>query len=460
MENGDIRIRLRSLPSVDRLAGHPLLASLRSVPHQALVDEARRELDAARARASTGEPVPSLDVLAGTVLSRLERLLDPGLRPVINATGVILHTNLGRAPLSHDALDAIRSVASGYSNLEMDLPSGERGSRHGHVEELLCHLTGAQAAMVVNNNASAVLLALSALVKGKEVIISRGQAVEIGGGFRIPDVMRQSGARLVEVGATNRTYVTDYEAGIGPRTGALMRVHTSNFRVIGFSQEVSITDLGELARRLGLLLIDDLGSGCLLDTRRFGLSYEPTPQDSLASGASVACFSGDKLLGGPQAGIVVGEAKLIRLLKRHPLARAVRIDKLSLAALAATLLHYFKGEAIEKVPIWRMIAVGTDELETRARQWSDAIHFGQIIDGSSTIGGGSLPGETLPTRLLSLGRSRNRSAGSVTVLGRRLRNGHPAVVARIEKDALLLDPRTVLPEEDGALIEALTRALS
>ncbi len=459
MIDDDNRAALRSLPSVDRLVSHPLLASLAFLPHGVLVEEARRELETARSGAASGERVPSLDALADRIASKLQRLLEPNLRPVINATGVVLHTNLGRAPLSLDALDAMRLVAGGYSNLEMDLPSGERGSRHVHAEELLCRLTGAEDAMVVNNNAAAVLLTLSALARAKEVIVSRGQAVEIGGGFRIPDVMRQSGARLTEVGTTNRTYVADYEAAIGPRTGALMRVHTSNFRVVGFTQEVDITELGQLALRRDLPLIDDLGSGCFLDTRRFGLEYEPTPQDSLAAGTSVACFSGDKLLGGPQAGIIVGKAGLIRKLKRHPLARAVRIDKLSLAALVATLLHYLKGETTEKIPVWRMISAKADELEARAQAWAAACGAGVVVGGQSTIGGGSLPGETLPTRLLSLAPSGKRGASSVAVLAGRLRTGTPAIVARIEKDALLLDPRTVLPEQDKALIEALVRAL-
>ncbi|MDP2727170.1 MAG: L-seryl-tRNA(Sec) selenium transferase [Dehalococcoidia bacterium] len=461
MKDGEGKSALRALPSVDRVISQPRLAPFASLPHQVIVDQVRQELEAFRARAAAGEPLPSLEALVDRVSANLNSLLEISLRPVINATGVILHTNLGRAPLSHEALETTRQVAAGYSNLELDLPSGARGSRHTHPEQLLCRLTGAQAALVVNNNASAVLLALMALARGKEVIISRGQAVEIGGGFRIPDVMRQSGARLVEVGTTNRTYLSDYEEAIGPRTGALMRVHTSNFRVVGFTQEVELAELAALARRHALPLIDDLGSGCLLDTRQFGLGYEPTPQDSLAAGASLACFSGDKLLGGPQAGIIVGEADLVRRLKRHPLARAVRIDKLSLAALLATLLHYLKGEAVEKVPVWRMISADLGELAARAQRWAAAVPgMGRVVDGESTVGGGSLPGETLPTKLLSLAVSRGRGTSSVTSLARRLRTGHPPVVARIEKERLLLDPRTVLPEQDEALMEALATAIS
>lgn len=460
MKDVNEKTALRALPAVDRVVGHPLLAPFASLPHDLLVDQARRELELCRAMAAAGEPVPPLETVAQRAAAGLGRLVEPGLRPIINATGVVLHTNLGRAPLSEEALDAMRAVASGYSNLELDLASGERGSRHAHLEELLCRLTGAEAALAVNNNAAAVLLALTALARGKEIIISRGQAVEIGGGFRIPDVMRQSGARLVEVGTTNRTYLSDYEAAITPRTGAIMRVHTSNFRVIGFTQEVELAGLAGLARRHGLPLFDDLGSGCLLDTRQFGLGYEPTLQDSLAAGTSLACFSGDKLLGGPQAGIAVGEADLVRRLKRHPLARAVRIDKLSLAALQATLFHYLKGEAVEKVPVWRMISAGTEELEARARKWASALPGGgHIAHGESTIGGGSLPGETLPTRLLSLAAPGRGGPRSAAALARLLRSGRPPVLGRIEKGALLLDPRTVLPEQDEAFMEALARAL-
>lgn len=460
MKDDQTRNALRSLPSVDWVLHNPLLAPFGSLPHDLLVRTARDEIDRARATVEDGQPSPSPQDVATGVAAGLRRLMEPNLQPVINATGVILHTNLGRAPLSREALEAIRRVAAGYSNLELDLSSGERGSRYSHVEELLCRLTGAEGAMVVNNNASAVLLSLATLAPGKEVIVSRGQAVEIGGGFRVPDVMRQSGARLVDVGTTNRTYVADYAAAIGPRTGAILRVHTSNFRVVGFTQEVDIAELAELARSRGLPLIDDLGSGCLLDTRSFGLAYEPTPQESMAAGASLACFSGDKLLAGPQAGIIVGDAAIMRRLRRHPLARAIRIDKLSLAALTATLLHYVKGEAKEEVPVWRMIAASIEELSARANKWAAAFpSVGTVVDGQSTIGGGSLPGETLPTRLLSLSMAHAPGRQSVASLARRLRTGRPAVVTRIEKDSLLLDPRTVLPEQDEELLEALARAV-
>jgi L-seryl-tRNA(Ser) seleniumtransferase len=454
-------INLRNLPSVDRVISDPRLSAFSWLPHPLLVEVARLELEVLRQKAVAGAQVPSMASVLDGVEGRLKRLLQPSLRPLINATGVILHTNLGRAPLSQEAMEAIGLVAGGYSNLEFDLASGERGSRHVHLEELLCRLTGAEAALVVNNNASAVLLAVTALAKGREVVVSRGQAVEIGGGFRIPEVLRQSGARLVEVGTTNRTYIWDYERAIGPRTAALMRVHTSNFRVIGFTQAVELPELVELAHRYGLPVIDDLGSGALLDTRQFGLGYEPTPQDSMAVGADLACFSGDKLLGGPQAGILVGKAELVQRLRRHPLARALRSDKLTLAALTATLLHYLKGEALEKVPVWRMISTPLEELEARALRWAEALPASvQIVEGQSTIGGGSLPEETLPSRLLSISGMAQRGPRSLVALARRLRAGNPPVVARIERNALLLDPRTVLPEQDELLVAALARALA
>ena len=330
-----------------------------------LVTELAREtLADARAAIARGEPAPSpLESLR----CRLAALARPTLRAVINATGVILHTNLGRAPLSNDARAAIEAVTRGYANLEFELASGGRGSRHSHPEAILRRVTGAEAGFAVNNNAAAMLLVLSALCAGGEVIISRGQLVEIGGGFRIPDVLRQSGARLVEVGTTNRTYARDYAEAITPETAALLRVHTSNFRVIGFTAEPALGELAALARARGLLLLDDLGSGCLLDTTRFGLAPEPTVQTSLAAGVDVAMFSGDKLLGGPQAGVIVGRSALVERARRHPLARAVRLDKASIAALTATLAHYACGEALHAIPVWRMIALPYAETEARAR---------------------------------------------------------------------------------------------
>jgi len=347
--------------------------------------------------------------------------------------------------------------SSGYCNLEFDLDTGLRGSRQVHAEQVLCQLTSAEAALVVNNNASAVLLALTALAKRKEVIVSRGQAVEIGGGFRIPEVMRQSGAKLVEVGTTNCTYIEDYEQAISPRTVGLMRVHSSNFKLLGFAYSVTPEELVALGNRYQLPVFDDLGSGCLVDTTRFGLDPEPLVQQSIALGVGLAFFSGDKLLGGPQAGIIVGKKSLVDKLKRHPMARAVRIDKVRLAGLVATLIHYLKDEAVEKIPIWRMISSPLEEIEMRAELWAQALGgSAKVIEGESMIGGGSLPGGTLPTRLLALGRQGKKKGKDLAQeIAQRLRFQNPPIVGRVSGNLLLLDPRSVLPEEDESVLRAL-----
>ncbi|MCH7618110.1 MAG: L-seryl-tRNA(Sec) selenium transferase [Chloroflexi bacterium] len=442
----------RDLPSVDALLGDERVRALSAeYSGDTVIALVREELDATRDAIGRGQAAPALDALVEAIEKRARAALTPTLRPAINATGVIIHTNLGRAPLSDETIMAMTNIARGYSNLEFDLEKGARGSRHTHLEEQLRRLTGAQAAMAVNNNAAAVLLALTALASGREVIISRSQLVEIGGGFRIPDVMAQSGARLVEIGTTNRTYLRDYEAAIGDETGALMRVHASNFKVVGFTASVSIAELATLARERKVALIDDVGSGCLLDTTQFGLPPEPTPQASLEAGADIVLFSGDKLLGGPQAGLIVGTRAVIEKLKHHPLARALRMDKASIAGLAATLDHYLKDEALEKIPVWRMIAMPVDDIGTRAQGWADEIHAG-VIDGRSMIGGGSLPDEGLPTRLLAIPTDGGSAADA---LARRLRENDPPIIARIERDHVLLDPRTVDPGEDAAVIAAL-----
>ncbi len=450
----------RKLPSVDRLAADPRIAAqLGELPRERVVDLVRQELAVVRAAVAAGAPVPDPDSLVERVVRRGLGLLVLSLRPVVNATGVIIHTNLGRAPLSRAARAAIDQVARGYSNLEFDLETGERGHRHTHLEHLLCQVTGAEAGFAVNNNASAVLLGLTALAQGREVVVSRGQAVEIGGGFRIPDVLRQSGARLVEVGTTNRTYLRDYEGAMGPETAAILRVHRSNFRLIGFTAEPELGELAELARTRGVWLFDDLGSGCLIDTTRFGLLREPLVQESVAAGADLVFFSADKLLGGPQAGVIVGRREPVERLRRHPLARAVRIDKLCLAGLAATLIHYIKGEALTEVPVWWMISRPAEEVRSRAEAWAGRVAGlapVEVVPAESAVGGGSLPGETLPSFALAV-RPRD---GDVVGLARRLRLARPAVVGRVEADRLLLDPRTVLPEDEGALLEVLKGALS
>jgi L-seryl-tRNA(Ser) seleniumtransferase len=460
---------LRRLPGVDHLLQQPeLQALIGAYSHAAVVDAIRSTLDTARQSMREGGALPDESQIVRAVADAVAQTWQPTLAPVINASGVIIHTNLGRAPLSEQALAAVAAVAAGYSNLEYDLAAGARGSRHSHIESLLARLVGAEAGMVVNNNAAAVLLALSAIAKGKDVLVSRGQAVEIGGGFRIPDVMRQSGAKLVDVGTTNRTRLSDYADAIGERTAALLLVHSSNFRVVGFTESVEIAELSALAQQRGLPVLNDLGSGSLLDTSAYGLMHEPTVQESVAAGADLTCFSGDKLLGGPQAGLIVGKAELIAKLKRHPLARAVRIDKMTLAALQATLLHYLRGEAASHVPVWMMIARPLDSIERQAQEWADEIGDwpgvagASVVAGESTIGGGSLPGETLPTRLVALRLSAATGKGElpdVTRLSAALRRGAPAVIARIERNTLLLDPRTVLPGQERTLIEQMKRGV-
>ncbi|MGC8873346.1 MAG: L-seryl-tRNA(Sec) selenium transferase [Chloroflexia bacterium] len=450
---------LRALPAVDRvLQEMRALPEGQAYPHALAVEAIRLTLEEARGTIAAGGKAPSLQELCAQAMGRLREWLEPTLRPAINASGVILHTNLGRAPLSRSALEAVRRVGEGYCNLEYDLETGRRGSRHEHARSLLCRLTGAESAFVVNNNAAAVLLALSALACGREVIVSRGQAVEIGGGFRIPEVMRQSGAHLVEVGTTNRTYLRDYEAAITPQTAALLRVHRSNFALVGFVEDVPLPEMVSLARRHGLIVIDDLGSGALLDTARFGLAHEPTAVESVQAGADIVCFSGDKLLGGPQAGLIVGRAEWIARLERHPLARAVRIDKTALAALEATLLHYLRDEALREIPIWRMIAEPAAEVRRRARRWQRA--FAQaglqatVVPAETAVGGGSLPGQTLPTWAVEIAWD-----GPAEEAARRLREGQPPIVPRIEGDRLLLDPRTVLPEQERVLLREVVARL-
>ena len=449
----------RGLPSVNEVLDDERVRILvQAYSRDTVLDLVRSEMDEARETIRNGNSVPELDALVDAVEKWASSLERPFPTPVINATGVILHTNLGRAPLSDDALEAMRTASEGYGDLEFDLQSGRRGSRQGRVADLLCQLTGAEAALVVNNNASAVFLGLAAVATGKEVIVSRGEAVEIGGGFRIPNVLRQSGATLVEVGTTNKTYVRDYEAAITENTGAILSVHASNFRVVGFTDMPALGELTELGERTGVPVLHDLGSGCLLDTVQFGMAHEPMPQESIREGASLAFFSGDKLLGGPQAGIIVGSAGFVNVVAKHPLARAVRIDKGSLAALYATLLHYLRDEATSKVPIWRMISQSSDTLAGRAEAWRSAIGGPTSVQsGHSTVGGGSLPGETLPTTLLTIDAT--TVPGGANALAAALRRGAPPIVGRIESEQVLLDPRTVPPDLDDDLVGGVFQAL-
>ena len=449
----------RLLPSVERLLSDESIALLIEEHSRPIVIElVRQELDEARSGIKSGGAAPRQEEIIAAVSARAEALTLDWPQHVINATGVVLHTNLGRSPLSADAIRAMQRAAQGYSDLELDLLTGRRGSRQAHISSLVARATGAEAALVVNNNASAMMLGLAAIATGKEVIVSRGEAVEIGGGFRIPDVLAQSGATLVEVGTTNRTYARDYEAAITENTGALLAVHASNFRVMGFTHAPEIRELVEIGARRGVPVLHDLGSGCLLDSAQFGLMHEPMPQESVRAGVGLSFFSGDKLLGGPQAGIIAGKKALIDVVARHPLARAMRIDKLSMAALAATLEHYIRGEALDKIPIWRMIAMTADDVKARAKLWAEEIgEAASLVKTRSTIGGGSLPGETLPTWATAIDCE---SVGGAETVSKRLREAEPAVLGRIEDGRVLLDARTALPEEAKALPDAVKHAVA
>ncbi|MCC6299925.1 MAG: L-seryl-tRNA(Sec) selenium transferase [Anaerolineales bacterium] len=451
---------LRDLPSVDQLLKHAdsLIARF---GRPLTLDSLRLTLDETRARIKLalsrvegvdGETAsPSFDSILASAESHLAAWTRSSLVPVINATGVILHTNLGRAPLSESTIQAMTDAARDYSNLEFDLDTGKRGSRLIHAESVLQKLLGVESALVVNNNASAVLLALSALANKKRVVIPRSQLVEIGGGFRVPDVMKQSGAKLVEIGTTNKVRLADFKEALEEPTGLVMRAHRSNFKIVGFTEEPELAKIVELAHKSNVPVVDDLGSGALIDTAKYGLGHEPTVQESLAAGVDVVCFSGDKLLGGPQAGIIVGKKELIDRLKKHPLARAVRADKTSLAGVTATLMHYLKDEAEREIPTALMMSLTAEQVKVRAEAWRKEVGQGDVAESESTVGGGSLPEESMPTFVLSL---RLKSPDKFLA---KLREANPPVIARTENDAVLLDPRTVL--DDDSLLRVLKEAL-
>jgi L-seryl-tRNA(Ser) seleniumtransferase len=451
---------LRRLPSVDQLlrvlGDRAEVAGVARPRLAALVREAlQAEREAVRQHGR--EPAP-LETLAARVVEGVQRTGLFSLRAVINATGVVLHTNLGRALLSRLAIERVAAVAAAYSNLELDLGSKERGSRYSHVEALLRRLTGAEDTLVVNNNAAAVLLALETLARGREVIVSRGELIEIGGEFRIPDIMRRSGALLKEVGTTNRTHLRDYVEAIAPETALLLKVHTSNYRVVGFTAEVGSRELAELGRARGIPVMEDLGSGSLVDLRPWGFPYEPTVPEVVAAGVDLVSFSGDKLLGGPQAGIVVGRQPILARLKRNPLNRALRIDKLTIAALEATLTAYEAGAARESVPTLTLLTEPLGPVLARARRVlrglaPDVVDrlAAHVVEGRSQVGGGALPTVELPTAGLVLGTSDEAARW----LDAALRRSDPPVVGRLVDDRLFLDCRTVLPGQVGALVKAL-----
>jgi L-seryl-tRNA(Ser) seleniumtransferase len=443
---------LQTLPSVEQLLQTPRAADLMARYGRPLtLDAFRSTLDEVRTRLKLDPQAaaPENDWILSQAESRLSAWTAPTLQPVINATGVILHTNLGRAPLSKAAIAAMAQVSLGYSNLEFDLETGKRGSRLIHAEAVLKKLLGVEAAVVVNNNASAVLLVLSVLASKKRVIIARSQLVEIGGGFRVPDVMKQSGAKLVEVGTTNKVRLSDYTEALEEAGGLVMHAHRSNFKLVGFTEEPELNKIVEAAHEAGIPVVDDLGSGALLDTAKYGLAHEPTVQESLAAGVDVVCFSGDKLLGGPQAGIILGKADLMAKIKKHPLARALRADKTCLAGITATLLHYLKDEAEGEIPIWKMISQPLDQVKSRAEKWARELGTGSVVKSEATVGGGSLPGESFPSFVLSL------NVKSPDKFLRKLRQQNPPVIARTEADKILFDPRTVLPEQDHSLLSIL-----
>lgn len=450
----NLNAKLRALPGVDTLLNTDSAAALGDVYGREQVVLALRDaLDDARTAIREGADAPEGMAIIDRAAQLLYRRSAPTLRPVINATGVINHTNLGRAPLSDAALKAIQAVGGGYSTLEYDLEPGVRGKRDVHAERIVCDVTGAEAALVVNNNAAAVLLVLMAFAQGHGAVISRGQLVQIGGGFRVPDVMTQSGALLVEVGTTNRTTLADFATAVNDDTALFMVAHSSNFRMEGFTEQPDLAALAALAHQHDLLMVNDLGSGALLDTAAYGLAHEPTVQEALAAGCDLVCFSGDKLLGGTQAGIIVGRADLVAALKRHPFARAVRMDKLDLAGLVATLESYRRGAALEEIPIWRMISTPAADVKRRAQGWRRRIGAGRVIEGRSTVGGGSLPGETLPTYVLALDVAKPDAFAAAM-------RGEPLpIIARIQDGRVLLDPRTVFPAQEKALVDSIKHLL-
>ncbi|MCF8083162.1 MAG: L-seryl-tRNA(Sec) selenium transferase [Deltaproteobacteria bacterium] len=459
----------REIPGVDQLLATPLMErALTSHPRGLVLNAIHQVLEDIRGKIKSGaiagpEPELQLETVSESVSERLAALSKPSLREVVNATGVVVHTNLGRSILPETALNRLRAIGGGYSNLEYALDQGKRGSRYVHVEGILQELTGAESAMVVNNNAGAVLIAIETLARGREAVVSRGQLVEIGGSFRIPDVMRKSGARMIEVGTTNKTHPKDYEEVIGPETALLLKVHTSNFQVVGFTQEVPMEALADLGRRHGIPVMEDLGSGCLMDFARIGMIQEPTVQEVLAQGADLVTFSGDKLLGGPQAGIILGREGLMEAIRKNPLNRALRIDKLTLAALEETLrLYRDPASVMAHIPTLRMISQSYESLRKKANRLYARLkgirtdNFTvQRADGNSKVGGGALPLQELPTRLLCL-IPRKLSAQTIE---NRLRTHSPPVIARVEKDRVMLDVRTIQTQEFNTVADAI-RAVS
>ena len=452
---------LRQIPKVDDLLKMPVLeALLEQMPAQTVTRAVRQILDELRQDVLEGkiEELPQREALCNKIEVLARKTDAPSLRRVINGTGIILHTNLGRACLSEKAAQAACSVAGSYSTLEFNLATGGRGLRYTHVEELLCRLTGAESALVVNNNAAAVLLVLSALTQGGEVVVSRGELVEIGGSFRVPDIMEACGAVLKEVGTTNKTHLRDYDKAICDKTKALMKVHTSNYRIVGFSETPALADLVQLGHERDMLVIEDLGSGCLVDLNQFGIHDEPTVLDSLRAGVDVVSISGDKLLGGPQAGIILGKKKYMDVLKKHPLTRAMRVDKMTLAALEATLRSYEAGRATKEIPTIAMLAVSQEELKEKAEALCAGLHAAgcaaQVVATEGQVGGGSVPTQMLKSFAVAL----EPKTVSVDAMEEKLRLGEPAIIGRIHHDRYLLDVRTLKESDFEEIIHAAAEA--
>ena len=452
---------LRQIPKVDELLKMPALEALcNEVPSQTVTRVIRQVLDELRRDVLEGklEAMPEKAAICDRIVVLARREDAPSLRRVINGTGIILHTNLGRACLSEKAAQAACAVAGSYSTLEFNLATGGRGLRYSHVEELICRLTGAESALVVNNNAAAVLLILSALTQGGEVVVSRGELVEIGGSFRVPDIMEACGAVLKEVGTTNKTHLRDYDKAICERTKALMKVHTSNYRIVGFSETPALVDLVDLGHERDMLVIEDLGSGSLVDLNQFGIHDEPTVLDSLRAGVDVVSISGDKLLGGPQAGIILGKKKYIDILKKHPLTRAMRVDKMTLAALEATMRSYEAGRAFEEIPTIAMLAVSQQELQGRAEKLcamlQEAGCNAQTVPTEGQVGGGSVPTQMLKSFAVAL----LPNSGSVDALEEKLRLGQTPIIGRIHHDRYLLDVRTLKDSDFAEIVAAAAEA--
>jgi L-seryl-tRNA(Ser) seleniumtransferase len=465
MEAHSQRNLLRSIPSVNELLNHPALQEvLEQFPRQLVVSTMREEIARLREEIRTQSFPPAVGApgeLAARIAAQVAENARFALRKLVNATGIVIHTNLGRAPLSATVLDNVRAVAEGYSNLEYDLYRGERGSRYQHVEKIITDLTGAESALVVNNNAAAVLVALNALARNREVIVSRGELIEIGGSFRLPDVMRQSGCVLKEVGATNRTRIEDYEEAITPETGLLLKAHTSNYRIMGFSESVSLAELVGLGKKYDISVMEDLGSGTFVDLSYYGLPEEPTVNHTVAAGADIITFSGDKLLGGPQAGVIVGSKEQLAVIKKNPLLRAVRVDKFTISALEATLREYLDtNQAMQNIPVLQMLSCPKEKVRKKAdrlcrrlkKNRKDKYHI-KVEPDFSQAGGGSLPQAQIPTFVVAV----VPSEFSVAELDRRLRENTPPVIGRVSKERMLFDLRTVFDNEIPIIADALER---